>query len=603
MIPSGFVNHIFVLAAVFTILSGSNHGEDVCSSHGGFCGAAKCSPVNGNETFSCDCGNQHYFNATSKRCIHRASCQIIPCHLSICVDNDGHSEATCTCDGFPDMTSDCQVDPAFKKQCDANGGTVRMASEDGRAVPKCECRVGTKQLGNGECKSIACLLPNLTCEEICSDGKLREDHRCCQNWNKDRCNEPPQSGEFCVPGTIWNETGKSCTNACAASESGPVCGHACTYTDIRAPAYQCKCQHDEVVSPDGLYCKVKSECSDNDVQTCSSQGRLCSVEKGKVQCNCPANTVEDADNCSDTCSSEKARHCSSLFSTCIVKENTETCTCHYPLRWDTESKQCILDEQYKYVVFFKRPDSDGPSSSPELCGDPIQDKVINTAMKNLYGLHLREARIVNCSSKMSKIELTFIEDPPTAVLQRIRLCESGGQICSFPPHLRIERGSVSGPVAVDLCHTYFEKLGAVSNGTYRCSRLSHGRYLIDCSSVANEKGITSGSLELRLCSADDGEKEDRGAMWDYKATLAYSAIPVLAIVVIVLLVVLGCRRRYCFYSPAVDAPEYNAVKFRGIENLAEDGEPTIEVTKQRCDTTDTPRKQNRVNEAALLRDY
>lgn len=297
MIPSGFVNYIHVFGVVFSVSCGRIDGDDVCSSSGGFCGSVKCSPIN-DETFACDCGENHYFNATAKRCYHRASCQVLTCQNSICVDDDGHSEAECSCDGFPHMTSDCQVDPAFQNQCAANGGTVTLASEDGRVVPKCGCPVGTKQLANGTCKSIACLFPTLTCKEICSNGKLREDQRCCQNWKKDRCNELPKSGTFCEPGTIWNETDKSCTNACAANKSEPVCEHGCTYINLTEPAYQCKCQDDELLSPDGLDCRVKSNCSDQDVQICSSEGRLCSVENGKMRCKCPENTLEGPGYCS-----------------------------------------------------------------------------------------------------------------------------------------------------------------------------------------------------------------------------------------------------------------------------------------------------------------
>lgn len=595
-----FVKYIVVLTAVVTAFIGGNNGEDVCSSSGEFCGGAQCSPANDNETFFCDCGPNHYFNATSKRCLHLFSCQVIPCQHSICVDDDGHSEAKCTCEGLPHMTADCEVDPAFRKQCDAKGGRVKIASEDGRSVLQCECPAGTKQLPDGMCKSIACLFPNLTCEEICSNGKLREDQRCCQNWNEGRCNERPQPGTFCEPGTVWIEADKSCMNACAASESGPVCERGCTYADPAAPAYQCKCQDDEVLSPDGLDCKVRTECSDHDIQICATEGRLCSVDSGHVRCKCPDNTIEDAHNCSDTCSSEKAHECASFLGSCMVNHNAETCICQPPLRWDSESKQCVLDKQFKFVVFFKIRDLQGPFTAQEQCSDRTQGEIINVAMKNLYGLQLQEAQIVNCSSKMTKIELTFNEDPPKAVLQRIHLCESGSQTCHFPPSLDVEKGSVSGPVDIDLCHTYFEKLPPVANGTYRCSNLSHGRYLIHCANGKNKNEIQSGFLGLHLCADGDEEKKQRNATWDYRATITSIIIAVLGTVCLVLGLLLWCRRRFCFYSIPVDDTAYGPVKFQGKENLAEEPELTLELLPPRY-TLDTPRMQNRANEATVVR--
>lgn len=599
MIPPGFLKYYtIVFTAALTVFAAGNQGEDVCSSSRGFCGGAKCSPVN--DTFSCDCGALYYFNATSKRCFHRASCKIIPCHHSICADDDGRSEAKCTCEGLPHWTTNCEVDPAFQKQCDANGGTMRIAIKDGRSVPKCTCPVGTKQLASGMCKSIACLLPNLTCEQICSNEKLREDQRCCQNWNKDQCNRRPELHSYCEPGTIWNDGNNSCTNACAASQAGPVCEHGCTYADPIAPVYQCKCQDGEVLSSGGLYCKVKAECSDDDVDACATDGRLCVVEDGNVQCKCPENTIEDAGKCSDTCSSEKAHECASFLSSCTLKENVETCYCHPPLRWNAESKQCVLDEQYKYVVFFNTQNSHGLFKTREQCTDHTQEEIINSSMKTLYGLQLQAARIVNCSSEITKIELTFNEDPPTAVLQRIRLCDNGTETCSFPPRLQIKKGSVSGPIAVDLCHTYFDTLEAVSNGTYRCSNLGHGRYRIHCFSAKSKKEISSGFLELHLCSDRDEEKRDSVATWDLKATIACISIAVLIFVCLVLILVLYFRRRYCFYRLPVDDTEYGPVKFQGKENLAEEPEPTVELLQKRYEA-DTPRRQNRANEAALVR--
>lgn len=174
---------------------------------------------------------------------------------------------------------------------------------------------------------------------------------------------------------------------------------------------------------------------------------------------------------------------------------------------------------------------------------------------------------------MTKIELTFTEDPSSAVLQRIRLCEIGSQTCSFPPSLLIQKGSVSGPVAIDLCHTYFEKLGAVSNGTYRCSKLSHGRYLIHCSSGKENKEIHSGFLELRLCSATYIEKKGATETWNYKLTLVYCAISVVFLL-FVFAFVLGCHR-LCERCDSYRFPgntKYSSVTLRGIENLAEEGD-------------------------------
>ncbi|KAK8783075.1 hypothetical protein V5799_015583 [Amblyomma americanum] len=473
-------------------------GVDYCRLAGSFCGTLKCSPRSDHGSFACDCGKQRYFNATAQRCFRVFSCPSHECTHSECVDDDGNSTAKCVCKEGPHITRDCQEKPTYRNECVALGGKLQLAeSGEPTVMPHCVCRPGTR-LANGTCHSVACLFPNFSCEKICSDLKLREDSRCCQGWNATSCNDPHLTEQYCKPGSVWNSAESRCENACLAGLSETLCKHGCQAANRFTANYTCSCADDEELSDDGVTCTAKTKCNEHEQKKCSETGRQCVVDAGKPRCRCQENTIELTDSCSEACTEAKARECSTPLSWCVIKNYTEKCFCQPPLRWNYTSRQCVPDNEYKYVFDF-RENANHKDAASNRCNDTKMATDVQNAMKNLYGSDLKSTRVIKCGETVT-MEVTFSSEPPSPVLRMVRLCEvSFGTVCLFPPSLRIVKGSVSDPVPVDMCVQYFHNITQLSSGLYYCTKGAGGQFVLRCSGGNVTESIHRGLLELQIC--------------------------------------------------------------------------------------------------------
>lgn len=536
--------------------------ENICKSVESFCGSANCSARSNIQSFVCECGKYHYFNATARKCYHIASCLINPCHLSSCDDNDGKSEARCVCEEGPLFTSDCKPKATFMEKCASIGGRLKAYS-DGNGPVKCVCPRGTL-LDKGMCQSIACLFPNLTCGEICADPKLREDSRCCQGWEAGSCNEPHGSGPNCEPGTIWSVTSNTCKNACSAGLAEAICKHGCNALDEITSNYTCQCADGEELSTDGLSCNKKESCSDEEIKQCAERGRQCIFRDLKVQCRCPGSTLDLDGRCSDNCTVEKMRECAGPLSRCVIEGNKETCVCPEPLLWNHTSKQCIPEEQFRYVTKFKlyHDTSEENDGTQDPCNDPELTAVVQNAMKNLYGLDLVYANVTKCSDAVT-VELIFRNEAPGAVLRRLHLCEerAGATGCLFQPSLRIFNGSVSDPVPVDLCLEHFQNVFNTSNGFYYCSKEGIGRYVLRCVDGKVTQSIRQGYLQLQLCHDTEIIKEADSWKWNTTNISLAGLAAVFIVAFVAVVCILCCRRRYCYYRIPQEDPNGGVVRY------------------------------------------
>ncbi|XP_050035002.1 glycoprotein antigen BM86-like isoform X1 [Dermacentor andersoni] len=485
---------LLVLAAnLSSTASADETPEDICASAGQLCGIAPCVPLNDNKYFTCHCGDDRYFNATAQRCYHLDACSAMLCHPGKCIDNDGNDVARCNCSGIHGMTEECQVDPAFRDECVKSGGEQSL-DRDGR--PHCVCPHGT-ELEDGTCKSIACLFPDFTCKDICNNAKLREDNRCCQNWEAGSCDAHYEEGTFCQPGTIGN--GSICTNVCAEDLLGPVCEHGCTYENSSTPDYKCKCEDKDEFAADGRTCQARVECNEEEARSCEESGEICVFKDGEASCECPLGYAVIGGVCSNKCSLK----CQPSLSKCIIDSQMETCVCEYPLKWDHAKQQCILDKQFLYITTFEQYQSSITATTYTTRTCAKIGQLIDQAMRNLYGKNLMATRLLKCGEE-HEVELSFSEEPAPALLNRIHLCENWDKTsgCFFPPALYIVNGTSSDPQAVDLCDAYLNDTEAVSSGSHMCVSEGAGTYLLQCALGRGAAIIQQGSLKVQQC--DEG---------------------------------------------------------------------------------------------------
>lgn len=534
---------LFRECEVTAVATTHEQDEDTCKSVESFCGSANYSARSSVQSFACECGKYHYFNATAKTCYNMNSCAVSPCQHSRCDDNDGKSAARCVCEESSHVNSDCSTKDDFFENCVSSGGKLGV-SDNGSDHFKCVCPPGTA-LEKEMCRSIACLFPNITCAKICADPKLREDSRCCQDWEAGKCDEPHDSRPNCEPGTIWSSETSTCTNVCSAGLAEQVCKHGCKADNERSSNYTCQCLEGQELSADGLSCKKKEQCSDEEIKECAKFGRQCIFQDSKFQCRCYGTALDQDGRCSETCSEEKMRECVGPLSQCTIEGNAERCVCPIPLQWNRNAKQCVPGQEFRYVAKFELyhdalEDNDNKADS---CNRTNLSADIEHAMKNLYGLDLIHTKVTDCSNTVM-LELTFLNEVCREKLRRIHLCEkrAGTTGCFFPPSLRIIKGSVTGPVPVDLCAEYFKEVHNTSNGLCNCTKEGTRRYVLHCAGGKVPQTISLGFLEIEISHGELTEAAFTTSQPDaeIKITVSERAFTMEVLVVIVVVAVLVC---------------------------------------------------------------
>ncbi|XP_065280079.1 uncharacterized protein [Dermacentor albipictus] len=341
-------------------------------------------------------------------------------------------------------------------------------------------------------------------------------------------------------------------------------------------SFNCICPHGAQLVNGS--CHPNRNCTQEEVNKCAERGRQCVLLDAEALCTCPENAVELADRCSEKCSPEKDRECSTPLSRCTVQSGKETCVCLPLLQWNSSLGHCVPEAAFKLTVNFKvQPEVSQHSETQEHCNDTTWEENVFDAMKILYGNSLTKIAVLECGTSVT-MELTFSEKPNPAVLLRIHLCEirSGSTGCIFQPKLRIVKGSVSDPVPVDLCATYFRDVHNITGGSFYCTDEGNGRYTLRCAGGNVTNRIVRGELEIQQCQGTQVSQEGAAAASNYKTAIVCSSVFIA--VFTVLFIVLVFRKRIYYYRVLPEDTECSAVKFqaaqRDSQQTSEDQEAT-----------------------------
>lgn len=472
------------------------------------CGEAQCEPNADNTAFTCKCDAEFFFDATEKRCYNLNSCKVNKCERGVCEDQNGTFPRTCQCNDSSDLTINCRVKDEVSERC-ARDKKIPQINPDNSVT--CVCPPYT-ELIEGACQPMACLNPLLNCEDVCRLNGSQKDSRCCQNWDPEDCKTPPADSSFCRPGFVVNETAKTCTHFCDTAHARDVCPHGCAQLSTEKADYKCHCGAEEQLAQDGVHCVEKSTCSDEEITPCEKQNKTCVFRDKKASCECPDNTLDIGDGCSETCTAEKLSECSSIFGRCEIKNHQEQCTCAEPLRWHEDKEKCILENMYKYVVSFRLTNETARTDtySVEDCSD--KNSIMEEAMRIAYGADFLGVQVLECSDEY-KVELNFAREPAQALLNKIRTCEysQGENDCFFPPALHVLNGSVSEVTEQDLCATYLTQYLKELAAPYYCQKVDKKRYALKCSE--KYRAVTSfkeGMLDIDMCAEEKCEVYCKG---------------------------------------------------------------------------------------------
>ncbi|KAH8023276.1 hypothetical protein HPB51_011719 [Rhipicephalus microplus] len=139
---------------------------------------------------------------------------------------------------------------------------------------------------------------------------------------------------------------------------------------------------------------------------------------GEVICN-----DDNSTNQTDVqCKPEDVERCFSVLGKCELNNRLAQCSCPEAFEWDDKGKACLLEQAYWYTVSFKTVNgSKDAQDNMENCTE--EHKVVEAAMKQLYGNALVTVKLLKCSDEY-KVELKFNTLPEQGLLERIRACYS-----------------------------------------------------------------------------------------------------------------------------------------------------------------------------------
>lgn len=325
-------------------------------------------------------------------------------------------------------------------------------------------------------------------------------------------------------------------------------------------------------------CRSNRNCSQEEIIKCAERGRRCVLQDAEALCKCPENAVELADRCSEKCAPQKNRECSTPLSRCIVQSGKETCACVPLLQWNSSFGHCVPEMAFKRTFSFKVHAEDSQHNDTlEHCNDATWEANVHHAMKTLYGNSLTKTAVLKCGTTVT-MELTFLEKPHPAVLRRIHLCQirDGNTGCIFPPTLRIVKGSVSGPVPVDLCARYFRDIHNLTEYSFYCTDEGNGRYTLRCAGGNVTNRTVQGELEVQQCQGTQFVREGGTAASNYRAAIVWTLASIA--VFTILFMVLFFKKRIYYYRVLPENMECSTVKLqaaqRDLQQTSEDQEAT-----------------------------
>lgn len=275
---------------------------------------------------------------------------------------------------------------------------------------------------------------------------------------------------------------------------------------------------------------------------------------------------------------KKNRECSTPLSRCIVQSGKETCACLPLLQWNSSFGHCVPEMAFKRTFSFKVHAEDSQHNDTlEHCNDATWEANVHHAMKTLYGNSLTKTAVLKCGTTVT-MELTFLEKPHPAVLRRIHLCQirDGNTGCIFPPTLRIVKGSVSGPVPVDLCARYFRDIHNLTEYSFYCTDEGNGRYTLRCAGGNVTNRTVQGELEVQQCQGTQFVREGGTAASNYRAAIVWTLASIA--VFTILFMVLFFKKRIYYYRVLPENMECSTVKLqaaqRDLQQTSEDQEAT-----------------------------
>ncbi|XP_054927174.1 uncharacterized protein [Dermacentor andersoni] len=303
----------------------TSNTTDLCRTFGvEICGALPC--VQTRDMFECKCDDSQYFDSAAKECQSIHNCNVQPCKVGKCEDDNGKSNRTCICDN-PDLTEDCNVSKAKETICSDKNAMAKL-NDDGNV--ECVCQEGFKMIGD-KCIDVICLDYSSTCKTLCQTTDLgrAQNQGCCVGWKNESCEAHPPK-ESCDPGYVFRNG--SCTDACTAGEAGKMCNRGCTPgAEHSGVPFYCNCGENEQFNNYTLLCEARSQCNSDEENNCTANGySQCFMKQGAHNCTCRESELYNGERCTSTCSKKALEACRERKAECAIKGNTEECVCRLP---------------------------------------------------------------------------------------------------------------------------------------------------------------------------------------------------------------------------------------------------------------------------------